>query len=151
MQTDLKASRNSKKIMWKRLEGVPKYPGGSQISCHQVRDKWEWFRNILGFLGTGSIYPGSEIFYDTGPLPGDEPPRAPRPPRATSSHVPDAVKNRIRSTPSSKAATVYSEIERPSTLPPPRWPSGKASASRAEGPGFESRLRRDFVGVESYL
>ena len=33
---------------------------------------------------------------------------------------------------------------------PPRWPSGKASASRAEGPGFESRLRRDFFGVESY-
>ena len=32
---------------------------------------------------------------------------------------------------------------------PPRWPS-KASASRAEGPGFESRLRRDFFGVESY-
>ena len=29
---------------------------------------------------------------------------------------------------------------------PPRWPSGKASASRAEGPGFESRLRRDFFG-----
>ena len=27
---------------------------------------------------------------------------------------------------------------------PPRWPSGKASASRAAGPGFESRLRRDF-------
>ena len=27
---------------------------------------------------------------------------------------------------------------------PPRWPSGKASASRAEGPGFESRLRRVF-------
>ena len=26
----------------------------------------------------------------------------------------------------------------------------KASASRAEGPGFESRLRRDFFGVESY-
>ena len=26
----------------------------------------------------------------------------------------------------------------------------KASASRAEGPGFESRLRRDFSGVESY-
>ena len=25
---------------------------------------------------------------------------------------------------------------------PPRWPSGKASASRAEGPGFESRSRR---------
>ena len=36
-------------------------------------------------------------------------------------------------------------------LVPPRWPSGKASASRAEGPGFESRLRRDFFGVESYL
>ena len=26
----------------------------------------------------------------------------------------------------------------------------KASASRAAGPGFESRLRRDFFGVESY-
>ena len=26
----------------------------------------------------------------------------------------------------------------------------KASASRAEYPGFESRLRRDFFGVESY-
>ena len=26
----------------------------------------------------------------------------------------------------------------------------KASASRAEYPGFESRLRRDFSGVESY-
>ena len=26
----------------------------------------------------------------------------------------------------------------------------KASASRAEDPGFESRLRRDFCGVESY-
>ena len=24
---------------------------------------------------------------------------------------------------------------------PPHWPSGKASASRAEDPGFESRLR----------
>ena len=33
---------------------------------------------------------------------------------------------------------------------PPRWPSGKASASRAGDPGFESRLRRDFFGVESY-
>ena len=29
-------------------------------------------------------------------------------------------------------------------------PVVKASASRAEGPGFESRLRRDFFGVESY-
>ena len=26
----------------------------------------------------------------------------------------------------------------------------KASASRAEDPGFDSRLRRDFSGVESY-
>ena len=26
----------------------------------------------------------------------------------------------------------------------------KASASKAEGPGFESSLRRDFFGVESY-
>ena len=26
----------------------------------------------------------------------------------------------------------------------------KASASRAEGPGFESRLHRDFFGAESY-
>ena len=33
---------------------------------------------------------------------------------------------------------------------PPRWPSGKASTSRAEGPGFESRLSREFFGVESY-
>ena len=33
---------------------------------------------------------------------------------------------------------------------PPRWPSGKASTSRAEDPGFESRLRRDLLGVESY-
>ena len=33
---------------------------------------------------------------------------------------------------------------------PPRLPSGKASASRAEDPGFESRLRRDFWGVKSY-
>ena len=29
-------------------------------------------------------------------------------------------------------------------LLPPRWPNGKASASRAEDPGFESRLCRDF-------
>ena len=29
---------------------------------------------------------------------------------------------------------------------PPRWPSGKASASRAEDPGFESRLRLIFSG-----
>ena len=36
------------------------------------------------------------------------------------------------------------------TLLPPRWPGGKASASRAEDPGFESHLRRDFFGVESY-
>ena len=33
---------------------------------------------------------------------------------------------------------------------PPRLPSGKASASRAEDPGFESCLRLDFSGVESY-
>ena len=36
------------------------------------------------------------------------------------------------------------------TTKPPCWPSGKASAPRAEDPGFESRLRRDFYGVESY-
>ena len=29
---------------------------------------------------------------------------------------------------------------------PPRWPSGKAFASRAEDPGFESRLHWDFRG-----
>ena len=29
---------------------------------------------------------------------------------------------------------------------PPRWLSGKASASGAEDPGFESHLRRDFSG-----
>ena len=33
----------------------------------------------------------------------------------------------------------------------PRWHSGKASALRAEGPGFKSRLRGDFFRVESYL
>ena len=33
---------------------------------------------------------------------------------------------------------------------PPRCPSGKASASRAEDPGFESCLRWDFFGVKSY-
>ena len=33
---------------------------------------------------------------------------------------------------------------------PPSWPSGKASVSRAKDPGFESGLRRDFFGVESY-
>ena len=33
---------------------------------------------------------------------------------------------------------------------PPRWPSGKASASRAEDPGFESRLRRDFFSGSSH-
>ena len=32
----------------------------------------------------------------------------------------------------------------------PRWPSGKASASRAEDPGFESRLRRDFFSGSSH-
>ena len=37
-----------------------------------------------------------------------------------------------------------------STKRPPRWPSGKASALRAKDHGFESRLRRDFFGVESY-
>ena len=31
-----------------------------------------------------------------------------------------------------------------------RLVGGKAPTSRAEGPGFESRLRRDFFGVESY-
>ena len=43
---------------------VPKYPGGSQISCRQVQDKWELFQNILGFLVP--IKPGSKIFYNTG-------------------------------------------------------------------------------------
>ena len=38
----------------------------------------------------------------------------------------------------------------PHCLEPPRWPSGKASASRAEDPGFDSNLCRDFFGVESY-
>ena len=35
-------------------------------------------------------------------------------------------------------------------IAPPHWPSGKASASRAEDPGFESRLSWDFFVVESY-
>ena len=42
------------------------------------------------------------------------------------------------------------EVSFSSLFGPPRWPSGKASASRAEDPEFESRLRRDFFGVESY-
>ena len=57
----------------------------------------------------------------------------------------------------SKVGTLYTKTER-STLDnksmcltgllpgPPRWPSGNASASRAEDPGLESRLRRDFSG-----
>ena len=35
------------------------------------------------------------------------------------------------------------------SLLPPHWPSGKVSASRAEDPRVESRLRRDLFGVES--
>ena len=45
------------------------------------------------------------------------------------------------------------EIKSVSRSPRPYRLAGlvvKASASRAEGPGFESRLRRDFFGVESY-
>ena len=53
-----------------------------------------------------------------------------------------------------KCVLICSEIENAtlSSLPwiPPHWPSGKASASRAEDPVFESRLRRDFFGVKSY-
>ena len=41
-------------------------------------------------------------------------------------------------------------VYRVNNIRPPRWPSGKASASRVEGPGFESRLHRDFFGVKSY-
>ena len=33
---------------------------------------------------------------------------------------------------------------------PSRWPNCKASTSRAEDPRVESRLHRDFLGVESY-
>ena len=40
--------------------------------------------------------------------------------------------------------------EQISSRGPRRWPSGKASASRAEDPGFESHSRRDFFGVKSY-
>ena len=36
------------------------------------------------------------------------------------------------------------------THTPPRWPSGKASGSRAEYLQFESHLRQDFLRVESY-
>ena len=42
--------------------------------------------------------------------------------------------------------THTSPLSLPLSLSLPRWPSGKASASRAEDPGFESRLRRDFFG-----
>ena len=44
--------------------------------------------------------------------------------------------------------TGYFDINSSGLNPPdilsPHWPSGKASASRAKDPGFESRLRRDF-------
>ena len=33
---------------------------------------------------------------------------------------------------------------------PPHWPSGKASASRAEDPGFKSRWRWDFFWGSSH-
>ena len=36
------------------------------------------------------------------------------------------------------------------SVKPPRWPSGKVSASRAEDPGFESRLQRDFFTGSSH-
>ena len=43
------------------------------------------------------------------------------------------------------AAPLFSGLS-PCVPGPPRWPSVKASASGAEDPGFESRLRRDFSG-----
>ena len=49
------------------------------------------------------------------------------------------------------SAVVYGDINYLLLLEePPRWPSGKASALRAEDPEFESRLHWDFFGVESY-
>ena len=56
----------------------------------------------------------------------------------------DAASNRIASPTHYRLCYSGPEAE------PPRWPSGKASVWRAEDPGFESRLRRDFVGVELY-
>ena len=51
-------------------------------------------------------------------------------------------------------STLFPSLPSPPPPPPPprppRWPCGKASASRAEGPGLESRMRRDFFWVESY-
>ena len=47
------------------------------------------------------------------------------------------------------ASVTYSHTIVHPTQPSPTL-SGKASTSRAEDPGFESRLRRDFFGVESY-
>ena len=50
--------------------------------------------------------------------------------------------------------TGYFDINSSGLNPPyilsPLWPSGKASALTAKDPGFESRLRLDFLGVESY-
>ena len=48
---------------------------------------------------------------------------------------------------------VYVNVIQPPSSPKWYHPVGlvdKASASRAEDPGFESHLRRDFSGVESY-
>ena len=56
---------------------------------------------------------------------------------------PDGLPPRILSVAANELAVPLAHL-------PPRWPSGKASASRVEGPGFESRLRQDFFGVESY-
>ena len=42
------------------------------------------------------------------------------------------------------------DAQNPRHCRPPRWPSGKASASRAEDPGFESSLRRDFFSGSSH-
>ena len=52
--------------------------------------------------------------------------------------------NTITTTTVTAAAAAATTIVPVTVQRPPRWPSGKASGSRAEDPGFESRLRRDF-------
>ena len=53
---------------------------------------------------------------------------------------------RVQETACKKISILYSACGYRCTLSQPRWPSGKASATRAEGPGFESHLRWDFSG-----
>ena len=81
------------------------------------------------------------------PLPTPPPPP---PPTTTTTTITTTMLGRAHFQLCCNPQTVPKEYLTSTHTHPPRWPSGKASASRAEDPGFESRLRRDFFGVESY-